>query len=104
MSITIRVTPEELKKNAAELTEEIREIRNQYQTIETLVQKLPASWEGEAGGHHREAFRSYMERVETVLKSCEQKPVQLLTMAGIYEETESKNQEKTGLLSRNVIE
>lgn len=104
MSITIRVTPEELKKNAMEITDEIKDLRNQYNAIEALVQKLPASWEGEAGGHHREVFREYMERVHTLLDACDRRPVQLLTMAGIYTETESRNQEMAGLLNRNIIE
>ena len=104
MSITIRVTPEELKKNAMEITDEIREIRNQYEMIGTLVQKLPVYWEGEAGDHHREVFHEYMERVESLLDRCDQRPVQLLTMAGIYTETENRNQEMAGLLNRNVIE
>ena len=103
MSMTIRVTPEKLKNQAAAIADTIRSIEEEYKKAEALALKFPTYWEGAACEHNRQALSSLEEQAAGVLKELREKPVRLLTMANIYEAAEHENQEAGRKLDRNII-
>lgn len=103
MSITLRVTPEKLKSQAAAVETVITEIANEYKNVETLALKFPSYWEGDAFEYNRQALSGFMEKAEAVLKELKDKPARLLTMADLYEAAEQQNQEAAQQLDKDII-
>ena len=103
MGMTIRVTPEKLKSQAAVIAETIRSIEDEYKKAEALALKFPSFWEGAAFERNRQAIGAMLEQAAGVLKELREKPVRLLKMADIYEAAEHENEEASRKLDRDII-
>lgn len=101
--ITLKVTPEEIKSKAQQIQGQIERFEAAWSNMAQLVGSSRGYWEGEAGNLHQKQFRLYQEDVERIVRRLKEHPVDLLKMAEIYEESESKVQEKIRELSGDVI-
>lgn len=87
-SITLKVTPEELKKKSDEISKEISAIETDFGKIEQLVTDTKKYWEGEASDQHIKSFNKMKDDLKTIIKRLKEHPKDLQEMAGVYEETE----------------
>lgn len=87
--IVLRVTPEELKNRASEISGLIQELQQSFSEIEQISSKTRNYWIGEAGDQDRSGYQSLKDEKDRLLIRLADHPKNLLTMAGIYEETES---------------
>ena len=88
---TLRVTPEVLKQRADEFSTMVANIQTHFEQIEETSSQTRGYWLGDAGDRDREGYASYKEDIAFVLKRLKEHPVDLLKMAGIYEEREQEN-------------
>ena len=86
MDITLRVTPEALKTKANEVEGQIKALETEFNTIQDLVSRTSGYWIGEAGERARAEFESQREDIDTILKRFKEHPIDLMKMAGVYDE------------------
>lgn len=103
MSITLKVSPETLKAKASEVEGEIRTLQSHFETIQDIVSRTTGYWVGSGGDKARKEFSSQKESTDLVIKRFREHPTDLLTMAGIYEETERELAEENKQLTTDVI-
>lgn len=101
--ITLKVTPEELKSKAQQIQGQIERFEAAWNNVVQIVGSSRGYWQGDAGNVHQKQFRLYQEDVEKVVRRLKEHPVDLLKMAGVYEESERRVQEKIRELSGDVI-
>ena len=102
-NIVLRVTPAQLRQKSDEYREIIRSVRTHFETIQELSTKTRGYWIGEAGDRDREGFSSFQDEITYVLGRLEEHPVDLLSMANIYDSTESAVQQKNMELETDLI-
>lgn len=101
--IQMKVSPNVLRKKAESIEEQIELISGNWANLKQTVFGLRAYWTGEASSFHQKEFASYTEEIDELLKRLKKYPIDLMTMAGVYEKTENTVEEITSLLSGNVI-
>lgn len=103
MSIQLKVTPEALKTKASEVSDQIRELRNCFNTIEDTVKKSSVYWVGNAGNRARKEFDSQKDDIQVIIKRFSEHPPELLQMAGIYIAAETEIKSNNDSLDADVI-
>ncbi len=103
MAITLKVNPDELKSKAAEIKTSIGTVQTAFNEIEKLVAGSKKYWEGDASDRHQQYYKTFEEDIPKVIKRLKDHPENLLTMANLYESTETKNEQLTHKLPDNVI-
>lgn len=102
-SITLKVTPEELKKKSDEISKEISAIETDFGKIEQLVIGTKKYWEGEASDQHIKSFNKMKDDLKTIIKRLKEHPKDLQEMAGVYEETEQSIKQIASALPVDVL-
>ena len=102
--VRLKVTPGELQRHAAELERQIANAQRNWKGLCETVRASRYYWEGEAGDRGRKLLDDRMEDVQAVLSRLSEHPSDLLEMAGIYTDTETKALNLAGTLSDHVIE
>lgn len=103
MNIQLKVTPEQLKAKASEVSAEIKEMQSAFEELASIVSRTSVYWLGEAGDCHRRIFEGNREEVEIMIRRLKEHPADLLQMADLYEKTEEKIQEATEALPADII-
>ena len=103
MSVTLRVTPEQLRAQAARINNILTRIDARYSNIGELSLQFPTYWEGEAYSLHRERMRDFLGNAGEIMAELFDRPVRLMTMAGLYSETEKQNEELGASLDSDII-
>lgn len=101
--ITLRVTPEQLKSKADEVSAEIRAMENAFEELARNVSRTSQYWIGEAGDKCRSLYEEDRQQVEEMLKRLKEHPADLLTMAQVYEDVERRVEEMSNALPEDVI-
>lgn len=102
--ITIKVTPQELKECADDVSSLSEALRDDYDWFQDMVRKTANYWEGAAADKYRSDFAAQKEKTDEMLTHLSKFPEDLLTMAGIYEQAESTNTEDISELSTDFID
>lgn len=101
--IQLRVSPDELKNKAGEITKQIQQMERNWNQLCELVNASKVYWEGDAGEHHRKLVKENEKDVQLILKRLKEHPEDLLEMAGIYISAEEQASEIANRLPDNVI-
>lgn len=101
-SITLKVTPGELEKQAKSVTRIIEKIEKDFNGIEQVVNGTNY-WQGAASEKHKKIFEENKKDISEILKRLREHPEDLKTMAGIYSETENENENIAKELPADVI-
>ena len=99
----LRVTPEVLQQKAGEFTNIVNTINRCLNHVEDIASRTKGYWQGEAGTQDRESYASYKEDIQFIIRRLKEHPTDMLTMAGIYSETEQKITETHAVLQTNLI-
>ena len=103
MAIELKVTPQELKNAANDISNQIRSVEQAFAQVERAINDSASYWEGDAGDHHRKYYKEVRKEVDGILKLLKNRPDDLLKMAGLYEESERKNVSAANSLSGNIL-
>lgn len=103
MGIQLKVTPEVLRNMADDIEKELGDIENQFREIDSEISRTRSYWEGDASDQHKKQYDSLKSEIDESVKNLKNHPVNLLKMAGLYEETEDSAKQKAQELSADVI-
>ena len=101
--ITILVDTEELKTVSESVRQYVGEMQAAYDSLGRAVTAMGEYWIGEASEKERQAFFSQKDNIEGAMRRLSEYPVDLMTMAGVYEEHEDSNAEIPGGLFGDVL-
>lgn len=101
--VQIKVSPNVLRQKAESIEEQIELISGNWEALKQTVIGLRSYWTGEASSFHQKEFASYTKEIDELLKKLEKYPIDLMTMAGVYQKTESIADGIASLLSGDVI-
>ena len=103
MAITIRVNESTLTAKSAQITDRIGRIEKALQTMSEQIRSSSNYWEGDASTTHRTKFNVMEADTKQTIEKLKKHPPHLLSMAGLYKETEGSDQSMAQSLSNNVI-
>ena len=101
---TVKTNTDVLYKNVTQINESLQDIRKRYADIAGLMANMPKYWLGEASDRHTAGAKSMIEDIEPLIQMLEQKPIQLFSIAGLYDNVEEINRGLGRVLDSNVIE
>lgn len=100
---TIKVSPDEMIRQADNIKDSVEKIRKQFANIEELVNRSSAFWEGEASDLHIKKYRDLKQDCDEISRRLGEHPDDLLKMAGIYSESETRSTEDSNSLQSNIF-
>jgi uncharacterized protein YukE len=103
MGITLKVKTEVLKSKASEVERDIKSLETQFNNIQDIVARSTGYWVGNAGDKARKEFDSQKDDTDKVIRRFKEHPVDLLTMAGVYDENEQSLNSVNKALDTDVI-
>lgn len=89
--VSLRVTPEELRAVAGEITAEVQNIKKFLRNINSKVVDTQSYWRGDANEKHISNYQEMKPNIDAIVGELEVAPSDLLKIAGLYEETEEIN-------------
>lgn len=101
--IRIKVKTEELQLVANEVEEQIKRLKQKLETVDDVVKRSSAYWEGEGQSAYIQTYHKKSESVENTLKAFSDHIANLRIMAGVYEAAEESAVETVNALSSDVI-
>lgn len=101
--IQLKVSPDILKSQAAQITKEINAIERQWSNLKSTVQRSKSYWEGDASNTHQKFITQSNNDVDKVLRRLKEHPKDLLQMAKLYNEAEEKAKQMAGKLPEDII-
>lgn len=103
MGIILKVTPEVLERMADDIGRQITDIQNQFRTVDEKIGATRSFWEGDASDSHMNQYDALKDEIADAVKRLKSHPVNLLQMAGLYEENEERLKGEAQSLSADVI-
>ena len=100
---TMKVSPETMVHQADEIKNSVDTIRQQFGAIETCVRRTSGYWEGEASKLHITRFSKIKEKCDGITRRLREHPDDLLKMAGLYTDSETKSAEESNALQSNIF-
>ena len=102
--VQIKVNSTVLRDKADAVTKSIKQMQEQYDQLEQIVNKTSYYWIGEAGDMHRETYNEQKPKIEEMLKRLKEHPVDLVAIAQMYENVESELQSIAAELPGDIID
>lgn len=99
----LKVDPATLKTKAQEVQGQIDTFEKKWNQMAGVIEKTKGYWVGEASNLHQKQYEEYKADVERIIKMLKEHPVDLMKMAGVYEEHEAKAVALAQSLSGDVI-
>jgi len=88
--ITLKVSPDELRRKAAEIEVQITNAERNWNNLCEVVSASKHYWEGDAADCGRRLLEETKQEILGVFARLKEHPSNLLEMAGIYTEAEAK--------------
>ncbi len=89
--VELLVTPEVLNSKASEVERDVKDMRQRFDAMDTLIKKSSSYWIGEAGDMYRQNYESQVPEIERMLGVLSQHPQDLRAIAQTYTDVELKN-------------
>ena len=103
-SVRIKVDTNALKAKADTVTTEISAMEQRFDQLEAIIKKTASYWIGEAGDEHRRLYEEQKDEIDKIMRRLKEHPIDLKTMAGVYEKVETEAVTIGQSLNGNVIE
>lgn len=101
--VRIKVNSAVLKDKAQNVSNSIRNMENCFEQLETIINRTSYYWIGEAGDMHRRIYKDQKPQIEEMMKRLKEHPIDLVTIAQTYENTESAVQSIAAELPGDII-
>lgn len=98
------VTPEVLESKSAEVEKKVNNVKEKFAKMNDMIDATKEYWVGEGGDKHRETYGKFRNDIDDIIKRLSEHPAELLTMAGIYRQSEQTNVSSSNSLDNNVIQ
>lgn len=99
----IKVTTSELENQSKQVEADIKSIEKHWKQIEDIINGTRYYWEGEASDTHFRIYKDVEGDVSRILARMRENPEKLLTMAGIYKETEMNAESQAAKLPTDIF-
>lgn len=103
-NVQIKVDTALMRAKAQAISKNIINMQRSFEQLETIINRTSHYWIGEAGNIHRRTYQSQKAKVGEIMKRLKEHPADLLTMAGAYDEAESKAQDLIAALPGDMID
>ena len=101
--VYIKVDTAVLVSTADAASKSIRNMKECFEQLETIISRTSHYWIGEAGDLHRKIYQGQKPQIEEMMKRLEEHPADLLTIAGVYVPTEITAESIAESLPNNPI-
>ncbi len=101
--VFIKVDTAGLVSTADAVSKSIRNMRECFEQLETIISRTSHYWIGEAGDLHRKIYQGQKPQIEEMMKRLEEHPADLLTIAGVYVPTEKNAESIAESLPGDVV-
>ena len=102
ISITLRVTPEELKTQKNVVQTDLDNMRNDILNITREIMETSHYWHGEAGDKQRKEYEEGTQNITNMINRLQTYPDRILKMAGLYEMAEETNASTANQLKTDI--
>ena len=102
ITISLRVTPAQLKTQKQVIDSDIVNIKNDIAQITNEIMGTSSYWLGEAGNKQRTDYEDSRQKIDSMIERLGTYPTRILQMAGLYEESESVNTQAASQLKADV--
>jgi uncharacterized protein YukE len=99
----LRYDTARLASAASTLKDRIKAAETSYDNVMTIVRNTSRYWIGEAGNEHRRAFLEERDDIDEILVRLKEYPDDLLKIAGLMEDTETKTNDIVSQPSTQLI-
>lgn len=99
----MKVEPKVLRNTAQQVTGLARSLQNDFSEMQTVVERTRYYWVGAAADRYRKEFASQKQETQELLALLGKYPQDLLSMAQIYEDVESRNTQATQALPSDIL-
>lgn len=99
----LKVTPEEVKKVAGDITSEIQSLADSFKNIDTEVNGTKKYWQGDASDKHIKDYSEVKAKADELMNKLKEAPVALAKIAGFYVEAEQANQQVASALPDDIF-
>lgn len=99
----VKVDTQALRTAASEVTSLTRALQSDFDELQSCVRKTSCYWVGAAGDQYRREFDAEKQETSELLALLSKYPADLLTMAGVYEDTERANTQGNGMLPSDIL-
>lgn len=100
---SIKVSPDIMLRQADAIKNNVNTIRQNLDNIKNRVTASKNYWEGEASNLHLKSYEKMEEQGEEIIHRLGEHPNDLLRMAGIYSDNESKAAESANSLPNDIF-
>ncbi|MGN0290472.1 MAG: WXG100 family type VII secretion target [Lachnospiraceae bacterium] len=102
-NVTLKVSTDVMKAKADEIKTQAKNIETNWERMKEVVNNSKTYWEGDASDYHRRYLKDNEDDVKKIIKRLNEHPKDLLSMAGIYSETEKQAAKIASALPDDVI-
>lgn len=99
----VKVETGVLRTTASDVTGLTRMLQSDFDELQDCVRLTSRYWVGAAGDQYRREFDAEKKETSELLALLGKYPVDLLTMAGVYEDTERVNAQNTSALPSDIL-
>ena len=99
----LKVTPAQLETRAKAVESHIKAFENDWKQMTDIIRNSKGYWAGDASTTHQKYFKECEDDVLQIIKRLKEHPRDLLTMAGIYKESENKASQLAKTVPGDVI-
>lgn len=103
VAVLVKVNTSALRNAAAETAGAAEQLQRDFDALQDCVRKTNRYWAGLAGDQYRQNFQAEKAEISSVLEALRKYPADLLSMAGIYEQTEKAAAQDSGILPNNIL-
>lgn len=101
---SLKVTPEELRNKSSLIATNLATVKSDLEDISTLISGTDKYWLSEGGAHVRAKYLSLEPSRDVILNRLSEHPTDLDTIAGLYEVTETENDDLALELPGDVLD
>lgn len=100
---SVKVDTSVLRTAAEDVRNLTRTLQADFDELQDRVRQTSRYWAGAAGDQYRKEFDGEKKETSEILSLLGKYPTDLLSMAGIYEDTESRNTQETSALPSDIL-
>ena len=103
MADIVKVNTAALKEKSGEFKTAARLLQKDFDEFQRIVDHTRYYWVGPAADRYRKSFAANKAATDILLRRLEKYPEDLMVMAGLYEQNESKQTSTASALKTNYI-
>ena len=100
---TLTVDTEQLRTQAAAVRRGLTDMEGRFSDLKSLLNGTSSFWIGDAGDAHRKLYAARLAKIDEMFSRYREQVTDLETMAGIYQEAETRAQNLADTLQMSTL-